>query len=462
MASPTASTAAGHSPKRRKKPFYRDLFFQVVVAVILGVLVGHFAPCQGVKFKPLGDGFIKLIKMMIGPIIFCTIVCGIAGMKDMKHAGRVGMKAILYFEVLTTLALIIGLLTMQVFHPGQGMVTNQPDANPLAALSASTSSCQGTVVSMDEIKSKASTKLHSTTDFFLDIIPKTFGSAFTDGEILQVLLVALLFSGGVGMMGRKGRMIVKSVEQLSHVFFNIIGVIVKLAPIGVFGAMSYSVSKFGIGSLADLGELILVFFGTLVFFIIVVLGSILRFYCKLSIFQFIRYIREELLIVFGTSSSETVLPRMIDKLTALGCARPVVGMVLPTGYSFNLDGSSLYFTLAAMFIAHATGVEISFGQQLMLLGVLLVTSKGAAGVYGSAFVVLAATLDTFPMFDKDKLMIGLALLFAIDRVMSVGRALTNLIGNGVATIVVSKWEKDLDYAQAKAILSGKKAAHLES
>lgn len=431
---------------QRNKAWYKDLFAQVMIAVVLGVALGHYYPEIGADFKPLGDAFINLIKMMIGPIIFCTIVTGIAGVGSMKEAGRVGIKALVYFEVVTTIALLIGMVAVHVFEPGTGMAINAA-ANP-DALAA--------------VKAKSAEHMTTTTEFLMNIIPHTFVSAFTEGQILQVLLVALLFSAGVGMMGGKGKPIVEAIETVSHAIFNIISVIIKLAPIGVFGAMAFSVSKFGVGSLADLGALMLVFFGSCIAFVIIVLGGIMRLYCRLSLWQFIRYIREELVISFGTASSEAVLPRMLDKMVALGCEKPVVGMVLPTGYSFNLDGTTLYLSLAALFVSYATGVELSIWQQVTLISVLLVTSKGAAAVYGAAFVVLAATLNSLQVFPKDQMAVAMALLFSIDRIMAPGRVLTNLIGNGVATIVVAKWEGALDHAQAKAILAGKKEAQLES
>lgn len=431
---------------KRKKPWYKDLFAQVMIAVVMGIIWGHHFPQTAVGFKPLGDAFIGLIKMMIGPIIFCTIVTGIAGIGNIKQAGRVGIKAIIYFEIVTTIALLIGIVAVHIFQPGSGMaLADNVDANSLA-----------------EVKVRTTQHLTTTTEFFMNIIPHTFISAFTEGQILQVLLVALLFSAGVSMMGDKGKPIVGAVEMVSHVIFNIISIIIKLAPLGVFGAMAYSVSKFGVASLADLGGLMLVFFGACILFVTVVLGGIMRFYCKLSLWQFIGYIREELVISFGTASSEAVLPRMLDKMVALGCARPIVGMVLPTGYSFNLDGTTLYLSLAAMFVAYATGVELSLWQQLSLIGILLITSKGSAAVYGAAFVVLAATLNTLQVLPPEPMAIGLALLFSIDRIMAPGRVLTNLIGNGVATLVVAKWEGELNHSRAEAILNGQTVPKLES
>lgn len=426
------------APTRKpRKPWYKDLFAQVMIAVALGVIVGHFFPAWGANLKPLGDAFINLIKMMIGPIIFCTIVSGIAGIGDMRQAGRVGLKALLYFEVVTTFALVLGIVAMHIFQPGAGMALGGgADAESLSF-----------------IQKKSGEHMATTTEFLMNIIPHTFISAFTEGQILQVLLVALFFAAGLSMMKERGEPIHRAIEEVSHVVFNIITLIVKLAPIGVFGALAYSVSKFGIGSLKDLGMLMLVFFGACIAFVLFVLYPIMRFYCGLPLFKYMRYIREELVISFGTASSETVLPRMIEKLTNLGCARPVVGMVLPTGYSFNLDGTTLYLSLAALFVSYATGIELSIWQQLTLIAVLMVTSKGAAAVYGAAFVVLAATLNSLQVFPPEQMTVALALLFSIDRIMAPGRVLTNLIGNGIATIVIAKWEGQLDHARARQVLS---------
>lgn len=418
-----------------RKPWYRDLLFQVVAAIIAGIAVGHFWPETAVAFKPLGDGFINLIKMMIAPIIFCTIVTGVAGMEHMKQVGRVGFKALVYFEIITTLALIIGLIVVNVAQPGQGM-----DINPAA---------------IDTTAAKAKltgAQMHSFTEFLMGTIPDTLVGAFAKGEILQVLLVALLFAAALPAMGEKGRRIVGWIDDLSHVFFGMINMITKLAPLGAFGAMAFTIGKYGVGALTDLGALLAIFYLTCAGFIFLVLGSVMRWYCGLSLWGFLKYIKEELLIVLGTSSSETVLPRMIEKLTKLGCSKPVVGMVIPTGYSFNLDGTSIYLTMGALFICYATDTPITLWHQLTLLGVLLLTSKGAAGVTGSGFIVLAATLASMKIVPDEALSVGLALIFAVDRFMSAGRAITNLIGNGVATIVVAKWEKALDIDTARASL----------
>lgn len=425
------------TPKKNKK-WYGGLFAQVLIAMLLGALVGKAFPEYGDSLKLLGDGFINLIKMIIGPIIFCTVVTGIAGVENLRHAGRVGIRALIYFEVVTSIALIVGLLAANFINITVPMTLSGTDIDPST---------------IEIVKQKAGTHIASTGEFLISIIPHTFLSAFTDGNILQVLLIALLVSAGVMMTGPvKAKPAVQGVEAFSKIVFNIVGIIVKVAPIGVFGAVAYSVSKFGFGTFRDLGLFALVFLGSCVAFIIIVMGGIMRLYCGLSLFKFIRYLREEIAIAFGTASSETVLPRMIDKLTELGCGRPVVGMVIPTGYSFNLDGTTLYLALAAIFIGHSTGVEMSLWQQVSILAVLMVTSKGAAGVFGSGFVVLAATVSTFHLFPEDKLAIVMAMLFSIDRIVAPGRVLTNLIGNGVATVAIAKWEGELDYAHARKML----------
>ena len=442
---------------KKKKPIYKDILFQVIAGILLGVAMGHFYPSMpgpdgktviglAEQMKPLGDAFINLIKMMIAPIIFCTIVTGVAGMGSMKQVGRVGAKALLYFEVVTTIALIIGLVVVNVYQPGSGM------------------NIDSSTVDVSTVKAKlAETQVKSSAQFFMDIIPHTFVSAFSEGDILQVLLISLLFAAGLSSLGEKGKPVLSLIDTVSHVLFHMIAVISRLAPIGAFGAMAFTVGKYGVGSLRDLGELIVVFYGTCVMFVAVILGSVMQFYCRLNLWQFLKYIKDELVIVLGTASSETVLPRIMEKLTKLGCAKPVVGMVVPTGYSFNLDGTSIYLTMGALFIAYATGTELTLWHQITLLGVLLVTSKGAAGVTGSGFIVLAATLSSMgDVFEPESLTVGLALIFAVDRFMSAGRAITNLIGNGIATIVISKWENALDINQARAILSGKKQPVLET
>jgi aerobic C4-dicarboxylate transport protein len=407
------------------KPIYKSLYFQVIVAILIGVLLGHFYPETGAAMKPLGDGFIKLIKMIIAPIIFCTVVVGIAGMEDMKRVGKTGGLALLYFEIVSTLALIVGLVIINVLQPGVGM---NIDPHSLDTKSIAAYTGPG--------------KMATTTDFLLNVIPTTVVDAFAKGEILQVLLFSVMFGFALHKFGGRGTLVFDWIEKTSHVLFSIVGIIMKVAPIGAFGAMAFTIGKYGVGSLLSLGKLMATFYGTCLFFIFVVLGLIARVH-GFSIWKFIKYIKEELLIVLGTSSSESVLPRMMAKLENLGARKSVVGLVIPTGYSFNLDGTSIYLTMAAVFIAQATNTPMTLTQQLTLLGVLLLTSKGAAGITGSGFIVLAATLSAVGGVP----VAGLALILGIDRFMSEARALTNLIGNGVATVVVARWTGDLDTAR---------------
>lgn len=416
----------------RPKPMWKKLYFWVLVGIVSGIALGHFAPETGVAMKPLGDGFIKLIKMIIAPVLFCTIVTGIAGMRSMQSVGRVGLKALIYFEVMTTLALVIGLTTANVLKPGAGMNID-PESLDASAVAQYTQ--------------KATTQ-GGTTDFILGIIPDTFMSAFSKGDILQVVLVSLLFAAGLLAVGPKGEGLYNLIKQLSDVVFKIIGFIVKLAPIGAFGAMAFTVGKYGVVALGPLLNLMLVFYLTCFLFVVVCLGLVMRF-LGLRIWKLIRYLREELLIVLGTSSSEAALPRLIEKMVNAGCARSVVGMVVPTGYSFNLDGTAIYLTMAALFIAQALNIDLSLSDQLLLLGVLLLTSKGAAGITGSGFVVLAATISTVGHLP----VAGIALILGIDRFMSEARALTNFVGNAVATFAVAKWEGELDLEDAKATLN---------
>lgn len=422
------------------KPFYKSLYFQVITAIVIGVLLGHFYPQTGAAMKPLGDGFIKLIKMIIAPIIFCTVVVGIAGMEDMKKVGKTGGLALLYFEIVSTIALIVGLVIINIVRPGAGMNVDvsQLDAKSIAAYTAP-GQMQGTV------------------DFLLHVIPSTVVDAFAKGEILQVLLFAVMFGFALHKFGGRGTLVFDFIEKFSHVLFVIVGYIMKVAPIGAFGAMAFTIGKYGVGSLLQLGQLMATFYATCLLFIFVILGGIARAH-GFSIWKFIKYIKEELLIVLGTSSSESVLPRMMAKLENLGAKKSVVGLVIPTGYSFNLDGTSIYLTMAAVFIAQATNTDMTVTQQITLLLVLLLTSKGAAGVTGSGFIVLAATLSAVGHVP----VAGLALILGIDRFMSEARALTNLIGNGVATVVVAKWTKDLDTERMKRILDNETAAEADA
>ena len=408
-----------HPPKR---PLYRSLYLQVLAAVIAGVLLGHFYPGLGEQMKPLGDAFIKLIKMVIAPIIFCTVVVGIAGMEDMKKVGRTGGLALLYFEVVSSIALVIGLIVVNVVQPGAGM---NVDASTLDTKAIAAYTAPG--------------KMGTTTEFFMNIIPSTVVDAFAKGEILQVLLFAVLFGFALHRFGGRGTLVFDFIEKTSHVLFTIVGYIMKVAPIGAFGAMAFTIGKYGLGSLLSLGKLMGAFYLTCLLFVFLVLGTIARVH-GFSIWKFIKYIKEELLIVLGTSSSETVLPRMMEKMENLGAKKSTVGLVIPTGYSFNLDGTSIYLTMAAVFIAQATNTPMTLMQQVTLLAVLLLTSKGAAGITGSGFIVLAATLSAVGHVP----VAGLALILGIDRFMSEARALTNLVGNGVATLVVAKWTGDLD------------------
>ncbi|KTT20598.1 dicarboxylate/amino acid:cation symporter [Pseudacidovorax intermedius] len=414
----------------RRQPLYRSLYFQVIVAIVIGVLLGHFYPALGTDMKPLGDGFIKLIKMIIAPIIFCTVVVGIAGMEDMKKVGKTGGYALLYFEIMSTVALILGLIIVNVVKPGVGMNVD-PASLDTKAIAAYT----------------GPGKMQSTTDFLLNIIPTTVVDAFAKGEMLQVLLVAVMFGFALHRFGGRGTLVFDLIEKSSHVLFVIVGYIMKVAPIGAFGAMAFTIGKYGVGSLKQLAFLMGTFYATCLLFIFVVLAIVARLH-GFGIWKLIKYIKEELLIVLGTSSSEAALPRIMAKLENLGVRKSTVGLVVPTGYSFNLDGTSIYLTMAAVFIAQATNTQLDITHQVTLLLVLLLTSKGAAGVTGSGFIVLAATLSAVGHVP----VAGLALILGIDRFMSEARALTNLIGNTVATVVVGKWTGDLDEGRMQKVL----------
>ncbi|WP_421271555.1 dicarboxylate/amino acid:cation symporter [Aeromonas taiwanensis] len=413
------------------KKIVSSLYFQVILAITIGILLGHFYPSLGADMKPLGDGFVKLIKMIIAPVIFCTVVTGIAGMESMKAVGKTGAIALIYFEVVSTLALIIGLCVVNLLQPGAGMNVD-PSSLDASAIS----------VYADQAQSQG------IVAFLLDVIPASVIGAFAGGNILQVLLFAVLFGFSLHHIGEKGKTIFNIIDGFSHVIFGIINMIMKLAPIGAFGAMAFTIGKYGIGSLVQLGQLIASFYLTCLLFIFLVLGSIAKAN-GFSIVRFISYIREELLIVLGTSSSESVLPRMLVKMEALGCKKSVVGLVIPTGYSFNLDGTSIYLTMAAVFIAQATNTPLDLFHQLTLLVVLLISSKGAAGVTGSGFIVLAATISAVGHLP----LAGLALILGIDRFMSEARALTNLIGNGVATLVVARYCDQLDEEKMQEALA---------
>ena len=418
------------APFKEKTPFYRVLYFQVIVAIIIGVLLGHFYPSLAADMKPLGDAFIKLIKMVIGPIIFLTVVTGISSIGDMRKVGKVGLKAIIYFEVVSTVALGIGLLVVNLVKPGMGINA-----------SASATAAQAAEVAKYANEAKA----HSTVDFLMNVIPDNIISAFVKGEILQILFFAILFGVALAAMGDKGKPVEIILEKTGAALFGVINIVMKVAPIGAFGAMSFTIGKYGIASLAQLGTLMAAVYITMLVFIFVVLGLIARLN-GFGIWRFLGYIKEELLIVLGTSSSESVLPRIMEKLQRFGCSKHVVGLVIPTGYSFNLDGTSIYLSMAAIFIAQAYNIDLSIGQQLSILLVLMLTSKGAAAVTGGGFITLAATLAATGALPIE----GLALLLGVDRFMSEARALTNLIGNGVATIVVAKMEREFDEGSAVA------------
>ncbi len=451
------SQAAAFAAAPAHQPFYKHLYVKVLAAIFIGVVLGIMSPSDpktvpswlqswivlppgwAEAMKPFGDAFIKMIKMLIAPIIFCTVVHGIASMKNMRKVGSVGIKALLYFEVVTTLALAVGLVIANSWRPGAGMNVDAGSLNAGAVASYVTKA-----------------KEHGVLQYFLNIIPNTVVGAFTDGEILPVLFLAILFGFALFSLGERGKPLVAIIEQVAHTFFGIVGIIMKVAPLGAFGAMAFTIGKYGIGTLLSLGMLMLCFYTTCLIFIFVVLGTIAAF-AGFNIFKFIRYIKEELLIVLGTSSSESVLPRMMAKMKVLGCEESVVGLVIPAGYSFNLDGTCIYLTLATLFLAQATNTDLTLWQQLGLLAVLLLTSKGAAGVTGSGFIVLAATLSTSGTIP----VASIALILGVDRFMSEARALTNLIGNGVATVVVSKLERALDAAEMRRQLSGAAGTEVE-
>jgi aerobic C4-dicarboxylate transport protein len=399
--------------------WWKNLYVQVLAAMVVGITLGVLQPDLAASMKPLGDGFIKLVKMIISPVIFLTVVVGIAKMGDLKQVGRIGVKALIYFEVLTTLALILGLLIANGLQPGAGMHIDP------AQLDASSVEAYRTAAHEQDIVS-----------YLLHIIPNTFVSAFVDGDLLQVLLVALLFGIALSHLGIRGHRVLHSLDDVSHAFFGVVALIMRAAPIGAFGAMAFTIGKFGFGTLASLGWLLLAVYATCALFIFGVLGLVCA-WSGFSLWSFLKFIRGELLLVLGTSSSESAMPRMLRRLEEAGCHQSVVGLVLPTGYSFNLDGTCIYLTMAAIFIAQAVGVPLSLREELILIGVLLLTSKGAAGVTGSGFITLAATLSVL----GGKVPVeGVALILGIDRFMSEARAITNIIGNGVATMVVAKWE----------------------
>ena len=415
-------TASAQETARPRKPWYRILYVQVLIAIAVGVAVGWWFPPAGAAMKPLGDGFIALIKMMIAPVVFCTVVHGIGSIGDLKKVGRVGVKTLIYFEVLSTGALAIGLVVANLVKPGKGFNIDPTTLDPKAV--------QSYVARAHE---------DSFIGHLMAIIPNSFFDAFAKGDLLQVLLVAILTGFAISRMGPLGERIGAVIEGAGKMFFRIIGMIVRIAPIGAFGAMAFTVGAYGVGALVNLAELVATFYAASILFVLIILGAVARL-AGFSILRFIAYIKDELLIVLGTSSSETVLPHMIQKMERLGASKAVVGLVIPTGYSFNLDGTNIYMTLATLFLAQATNTHLTLTQELSILGIAMLTSKGASGVTGAGFVTLAATLAIVP----DIPIQALAILVGIDKFMSECRALTNLIGNGVATVVISRLEGELD------------------
>jgi len=419
------ATAAAQAIRPRRKPWYAELYIQVLIAVVAGILVGTLYPSVGETVKPLGDALIKLIKMMIAPIVFCTVVHGIASVQDMRKIGRIGVKALIYFEVVTTFALIVGLVVINIWHPGAGMNVDPAALDPKLVAGYVTQAHEQNVAA-----------------FLMNIIPNTIVGAFASGDILPVLFFAVLFAIALHVVGKQGEFVLRLINDTSRILFKILDFIMKVAPLGAFGAMAFAVGKFGLGTVLSLANFMATFYTTCLLFIFIVLGVIARL-AGFRILELIRYLKEELLLVFGFSTSEPVLPRFIAKMTHLGCSESVVGLVIPTGYSFNLDGTCIYLTMALVFLAQATNTDLSLWQQIGILFVLLLTSKGAAAVTGSGFIVLAATLSSVGHVP----LASIALILGIDRFMSQARALTNFIGTGVATIVVAKWEGELDVAQ---------------
>ncbi|MGZ2412264.1 aerobic C4-dicarboxylate transport protein [Sphingomonas sp. F9_3S_D5_B_2] len=415
-----------------RRPLWRSLYVQVLIAVALGIVVGWLWPATGAALKPLGDGFIKLVKMIITPVIFLTVVTGIAGMRDLGAFGRIAAKAMAYFIAVSTLALAVGLLVANLVHPGAGLNVD-PATLDTSKVASYVSQAKET----------------SVTGFLLNIIPDTMFSAFTSGEILQVLLVSILFGIALAALGERGERLLGALRTITAVVFRVVRILMFAAPIGAFGAMAFTIGQYGIGTLAQLAELVLTFYATALLFVVVVLGIIARI-AGFSILSLLRYIKDELLLVLGTSSSESAMPLLMEKLEAAGCPKSIVGLVVPAGYSFNLDGTNIYMSLAALFIAQATNTHLTIGQQLLLMAVAVLSSKGAAGVTGSGFIVLAATLSVVPGVP----VAGMALILGVDRFMSECRSLTNIVGNAVATIVVARWEGALDVRRLRAALAG--------
>jgi len=424
LATNSPEALPGPSPAKKKKPFYMTLWGQVLIGVAIAIVYGYLKPASAIKMKPLGDGFIRLITMVITLIIFCTVVTGIAGMENLKKVGRIGGKALLYFEIVSTLALFTGMIVGNVAHPGSGF-----NVNPATLDSKSVADYAGAA------------KQQSVTDFLMNIIPTTTVDAFAKGNILQVLLVAILFGFALSLVGPKCKPVVELFDAMTHAVFGVINILMGLAPIGAFGAMAFTVGRYGIASLGPLAKLIVVFYTTCILFVLVVFGLI-AWASGFNIIKFLSYIKEEIVVVLATSSSDPALPTLMEKMEKLGCSKSLVGLVVPTGYTFNTDGSSLYMTMAALFVAQATGIHLTVGQQLTIFAVAVLTSKGASGVTGAAFIALVATLQVIPTIP----VAGMALLIGIDRFMSMFRAVVNMIGNGVATVVVARWEHELDKA----------------
>lgn len=419
--------------KASRTPFYSNLWVQVLIAIVLAVILGRISPKAGAAMKPLGDAFIRMISMVITLVIFCTVVSGIAGMQDIKKVGRIGGKALLYFEVVSTIALLIGLVVGNTLHPGSGF-----NVNPKSLDAGSVTSYAGQA------------KAENTTDFLLHIIPTTVVDAFAKGDILQVLFVAVLFGFALTIAGPRSEPVTKFIDSLTTAIFSVVNILMRFAPIGAFGAMAFTIGRYGISALGPLAKMILIFYCTSIFFVLVVLGGVARL-SGFRILRFLGYIKEEILLVLATSSSETALPTLMEKLEELGCSKSLVGLVVPTGYTFNTDGTSLYMTMAALFVAQATNIHLTLGQQLTIFAVAILTSKGASGVQGAAFVALVGTLMVVPTIP----VAGMALILGIDRFLSMFRAVVNMVGNGVATIVVARWEKELDPATLRTRLASR-------
>ncbi|MFM0482030.1 C4-dicarboxylate transporter DctA [Paraburkholderia strydomiana] len=415
------------------------LYVQVLIGIIAGILLGHFYPDVGSQLKPLGDLFIKLIRMLLAPIIFASVVVGIARMNDLHEAGRVGVKALLYFEVASTIALLVGMVVVNVFKPGVGMNVDPSHIDGSAISTYTTAARQ-----------------HGMLDFFTSIVPNSIVGAFANGEMLPIIFFSLLLAISLARLGPRTAPFVDMLDMFLQGMFGVVRIVMYVAPIGAFGGMAFTIAKYGIGTLASFGQLMLCLYLTSIFFVVVVLGLVMRM-CGLSLFKYLRYIKDEILITLGTASTEAVLPQMLVKMERMGCSRPVVGMVLPTGYTFNADGTAIYLTMAALFIAQAMNVHLTIWDQLLVLGVLLLTSKGSAGVAGAGFVALAATLASMHKIPVE----GLVLLLGVDRFLNEARAVTNLIGNGVATVVVARWEGQLDMNTARAVLNRTYVAEFE-